>query len=110
MQPNLLKMGPKTYTIFWDQESWQAHHDADDYGHTSHKSLIICINPNQALDQKADTLLHEILHCCIASVGNLSNYDKVPNLEEHIVTTTAPWLLGILRDNTEVLRYLLEPW
>jgi Zn-dependent peptidase ImmA (M78 family) len=107
-EPKELKVGGKTYAITWDQESWEASNQ-EGYGYSNHRHSRISINPNQSTMEKADTLLHEMLHCCLAQVGNMNNYKVLDELEEHVVTTTTPWLLTALRDNPDIVKYLLYP-
>ena len=108
--PERLFIGGRAYSIFWSQESWNASgRDENDYGYSNHKKLTIHINPNQHKDQKADTLLHEVLHCCMAMVGNVDNYKGVSDLEEHIVSTVTPWVLAAFRNNAIVLQYIMSP-
>jgi hypothetical protein len=49
-------------------------------------------------------LLHEILHACFVD----SSYEMTYEEEERVVATLTNPLLSVLRDNPDVVRYLLE--
>lgn len=103
-RPESLKVGAKTYRFLWDQENW----DEGEYGRTNHVKLTISINTmDPAEEQQQDTVLHEVLHCIFAQIGNPANYTQITEAEEHWVTTMTPWLHGIMKDNPVVFDFIL---
>lgn len=75
------------------------------YGRTSPRLTKIEINTDYVTaSQQRDTLVHEILHAILGDVPHgLSD-----NKEERIVRCIAPMLLGVLRDNPDLVRFLRE--
>jgi hypothetical protein len=109
-----VRIGPHEYTIYWSDEHWERLRIREDglghlMGRTAHHLGEIYIKPGMSPSQLRDTLLHEIMHCIYSSgLGiNLSNIRHVDDLDEYLVSTVTPWLLGVLRDNPDVLAYLL---
>lgn len=72
-------------------------------GQTDSRSNEIHVSPQQSDDQQADTLLHEILHAAYDQTS-LRHLDAEG--EEAVVSALAPILLGVLRNNPDVVRVL----
>lgn len=64
----------------------------------------ISIAPGQARLDELDTVLHELFHSILRSQGR--PYDEAP--EELYVGALATGLVGALRDNPTLLRYITE--
>jgi hypothetical protein len=77
---------------------------------TAHEAVGLCdsttatitVAPGQEAWELRDTLLHELLHAILRSQGR--PYDEGP--EELYVGALAPGLLGALRTNPGLARYL----
>lgn len=111
VRPTELVVGPRTYTIHWDAETWHEKAErADGAGEANHKTQDILIAPGFAPQAMADTLWHEVLHCCLSMAGDVRNYKDHEDLEEHLVTALTPWMLMVLLDNPEILQYISDPF
>ncbi len=69
-----------------------------------HAELRIVVNPRQAIGQIRDSLLHEVLPACQCMDG--MRRENAYDYEEH-VHRISPTLLGVLRDNPDLVAYLL---
>jgi hypothetical protein len=115
-EPDEVKLGPHTFKIYWSQTHWNRLTLEEDglgrlVGRTHHPKCEIYIKPGMSLSQSRDTLLHEILHVLIGTGVGLNYRVAIAenaDLEEAIVATVTPWLLGVLRDNPAVLAYLTD--
>lgn len=52
----------------------------------------------------ANTLLHELGHSILA----ISNIDLKDKLEERIVDAFATWMLGLIKDNPKLLKWIAD--
>lgn len=113
--PTHVKVGLYVYTVTQDGEAWAKYVNdgtaKDRMGFSDHNLLIIAVNPGVSPMQKADTLLHEVLHACWwnGSIGSLEALSDNADHEEFIISHMSPWLLMVLRDNPELLDYLENP-
>lgn len=73
-------------------------------GQTTHRKTLIKVDGSCSASQVRDTVLHEVLHAVINDGPN----DLDPDVEERIVRVIAPALLGVLRNNPQLLEFLLE--
>lgn len=71
-------------------------------GLSDDSTATITLHPGQDAWTERDTLLHELMHSVLRSQGR--PYDESP--EELYVTALATGLLGALRTNPSVARYL----
>lgn len=71
--------------------------------------LELAVDPEQADDQLADTVLHELLHAVIGQTSLWSEGGPLtdPAVEEVVVAALTPWLLGIVRDNPDLVAFLV---
>lgn len=113
MRPQQIIIGTSAYVVHWDQESWdQLKLDNNGlssglFGRTTITTEEIWIRPDTSLNQQADTLLHEVMHACYNTAGvALDGYD---DQEEGHIATLTPWLLLAMRDNPDLVSYLLDP-
>jgi hypothetical protein len=74
------------------------------YGWTLPREQRMIIAPDLGFDFERETFLHELMHCC-AHLGCFAEDDLG---EEEWIARTSPWLFSVLKDNPEVLEYLLE--
>lgn len=117
--PKKLTIGRWVYSITDDPKTWaeigtNGMVRATTYGATHHHTGRIVLNPAQSVRQKADTLLHEVLHC-VFEIGALHYVlaprpdDSADDREEAAVGALTPWLSVALTSNPELLAYLSDP-
>ena len=122
-RPDQVKVGHRTYRIqYLEDHEWQeAGEDEGQRGVTHHPSGLIRIRisydgQRSADDMLRELLLHEFLHICNSNGmawnawENLKEADALDYsvVEEILVGAAAPQLLMVLKDNPEVLAYLLD--
>jgi len=66
--------------------------------------MTIAVDPGRHEDYARATLLHEILHACIRSSDPTLDDEH----EETVVAAMTGPLLAMLRDNPDVLDYLMD--
>jgi len=92
--PTEVKIVGKTYKIEW------LEHLANQ-GETFHAIQTIKIEiTDKAKEQMQDTVLHEVMHGI--------DYAMQAKLSERQVTVMATGLLAVLKENPNLMRYLLE--
>lgn len=98
--PRSVRIGPHRWRI--KRSAIDA--DPDLYGRTVERRLTILLAPGSAPSQLRDTLVHELLHAIWSqcALGDLTDDDG----QERVVGSLAPWLLGALRDNPELVAFL----
>jgi hypothetical protein len=107
--PKTVQVGPFTYSVS-DSEvdalrSKVDEENAHNVGRSDHSKQTITIDPSQGDDQKADTLLHEVLHAVWAATGLYQT--PAAKHEEVIVTTLSTTLLDTLRRNPALVSALV---
>lgn len=102
--PTEATIGPHTYRIVSDEDTSRHLHDDGARGDSQPDRNIIRVDATLPHTQAAETLLHELLHCCWQRTG-LRAFDPDGN-EEVIVTALAPQLLDLLRRSPDVVAYL----
>jgi len=103
--PKDVVVAPRVYKVVVDGNGHAE--DANVDGMTSFDQGRILIKGALTEDPTRDTLLHEILHALIDQTSvkrQLKDMDK--DLEEDFVWALTPRLLGLLRDNPELVEYL----
>jgi hypothetical protein len=92
-------IGYRPYRI----EEWSAAaaSGAGKFGEVCHTSFLIKIRSDVDAIEIANTLLHEILHCCWRN-GVLDEKDD----EERVVLVLANQLLQVWRDNPAVVAFM----
>lgn len=113
--PKSVTVGHLVYSIHTDRSEILAEPDGDEAGarcgESFHASHQIWINTDSvAVEEIKDTLLHEILHCCIAASGLnwLLPRTKRQDIEEAYVSVLTFPLANVLRDNPAVTAYLFS--
>ena len=119
--PTRIRVGPLTYRVLWDaEEIRRAGQDVPGDGsvsaYSNHRRAIIALDPSEAPDVLRHSLLHEVLHCVLRLSGVWPDqhardhvHSREPasiDVEEFVVAATAGPLLGVLRDNPDLLAYL----
>lgn len=120
MRPSSVHVGPQVLTIgYITEKKWRKRgYDPSKMGHMwwpGGEILIRCQTDGTDLaeDNLRETLFHEILHACneVNGLNSVGGAEAIPEefeaLEEMIVAMTSPVLLMVLRDNPDVLAYLL---
>lgn len=115
-RPKTLKVSNHYYTVDWlTHNEWASRHDEPSNGCTlSDKQLIeIRLHDGVGESHYQQVLLHEVLHAVLNASGlaimpeGFDGDDEV--VEERIVVTTAPVLLGVFQDNPHLVAYLMSP-
>lgn len=105
--PARLRIGHATYTVTVDNRRCEDDHVCGQSSGNYHEILIRDSYPHQSV---ADTLLHEVLHQCLFIVGaaNLADHLKEgEDVEERTIMAMSGALLGALRDNPQLVAFLL---
>ena len=113
--PTAVRVGPVTYRVTTDPDDWvRVEHKVQtkgDYGHTLNIEATIYINPEATPDVQRVTLWHEVMHAlCTAVMGspdwrNLGK--KKGDREEAVVSAFESPIVLVLRDNPDLIAYLL---
>lgn len=102
-RPESVKIGAHQFPVKWgyiesDEHPWL-------FGLTTSKDTTIHINDvDVSRSQIRDTLLHECMHGICVDL----NLNFADGEEEQIIRGFTPWLLMLLRDNPDVVAFLLE--
>lgn len=97
--PRHVHVGPHRYRITVDHTG--ALGDAGRAGQCSPSRLTITLSDGQTRTQLADSLLHELTHAMLQPVG----IDE--DIEERVCSTLGPALLHLLRNNPDLVNYLM---
>jgi hypothetical protein len=108
-----MQIGPVSFSITEDKTEYLEYsknnepHNA--YGYMDYCSQRIILDKKQGPDNKADTLLHEIMHVIFTQVGGKEAFDD--DDEEKIIIMFSTGLLDVMRRNKHVVEYLMgEEW
>jgi hypothetical protein len=103
--PDVVKIGPLDYTVTDDAE---AHLGAEDemsqrlYGMSDKSTQRIVIRPGMAAGFKRQIVLHEIVHQLLDDSG----LELATEIEEQICLSLQAPLLGLLKDNPDLVAWL----
>jgi hypothetical protein len=110
--PKSLKIGPYTYRVTTkkaDLDRQGVRDQGSNAGYSQVSSQVIAVRTTTAAgdekvgrDYAASTLLHEVLHQCLAVAG----FRMDSEAEENVILAMETPLLQTLRDNPELLAYL----
>lgn len=109
--PRSIRLGPRTYDVHVAPAA--AEQLVDSPGSSdSHKRRIDLLG-STVPDHLRETLFHEVLHQVLDLAGLTAAHAAAPpevadELEERIVTRSAPLLLAVLRDNPTLVKFLVE--
>lgn len=124
--PSSVKVGPIRYRIMTDAAEIKRISDEADIGSESewvafsdHDNAIIGINPNHDDDVNRVSVVHELLHCTLRLSGVWPNaYARIVDsargehggysVEEATISGMAGPLQGVLRDNPDLVAWLLS--
>lgn len=112
--PKTVKVGPYRYSISVDKDfNYQNDFDkksTDDgymFGGTNHPTQSIVLDGRVGPDLQGETLLHEVIHCCLFALGS-PDWSDEDDLEERICMSLSPILFDTLRSNPELVDYLFN--
>lgn len=102
--PENVKVGPHTIDIVSAPEGF------DSFGQYNYDPPMIMIRDTGEHSQKADTLLHEILHVIWkdSQIVKLMEINDLDEREESMVRVIATQLTDVLRSNPKVTKYITE--
>lgn len=98
--PETIKIGPHTFRVVVVPDEMLL--DQGSYGHTALRKLVIAIDGATPFTQEADTVLHECIHAMLSS----TTLEEA--IEEQVASALAPALLSCLRDNPDLVKYILQ--
>jgi Zn-dependent peptidase ImmA (M78 family) len=105
MRPRRLKVGAHIYKIRWKKMGLKK-----DHGETDTNKSEILINTSLSKSQQQITLVHELLHAILENCPHVSDTDPeelVEVSEEQIVTYQAPLLTNLLKDNIDLINFIV---
>lgn len=99
--PQHVQVGPHLYTIKWGSKAVRKRGRV---GEHEAETLTISIGDRVEGSQRADTLLHEILHAILSQTALDHELDH--DAAESLVLRLTPLLLSVIHDNPDLVRYL----
>jgi hypothetical protein len=100
--PKKIKIGPYTFPVVRVNKSELPD---DELAHIDVNSIRIPIAKRIPREKVREIILHETLH----GIHYLSGrYDDTPRSDEQWIDATVPMLLQVLRDNPELIAYLID--
>lgn len=109
--PSEVKVGTQFWTIEERDRNTDSALSEDSFGYTLHRDSIIIIDKIASPSRKRQTLLHELLHAIRYSLGSPitpKNDDDSDTWEHYFISMYEEGVLAIIRDNQDVLDYLLS--
>lgn len=103
MVPALLRVGPARYDVVV-----KSLKKLDLFGRTSNTHTRIELHCGISKSAMQDTLVHEALHAVFHTAGSTSVTGLSDESEEVLCRILAPWLVGLIRDNPELIVFLQE--
>lgn len=103
--PEQVRVGPHVYEIRADRQTAAMLRENGSRAETRADRCLVLLDPD--IGPRAESLLHELLHCA----WNLTSLRVTEALDEHeesVVTSLAPLILGMLRDNPDLVRFLVN--
>lgn len=107
--PKVIHVGPIRYAVVFAEHAIAVveRGDADRlYAHHDPRKQQITVDPDQGPDQLADSLLHEVLHACVAVTGI---DETLGDKEETVVRSLSTCLLDVIRRNPRLVEWLAAP-
>lgn len=98
--PKIVHIGPIDYRVKTNR--------AELFGETDNSQTVITLTARQSPPSMRDTLLHEVLHAALWCSGATHVLDLGDETEEHLIRFLAPWLLGVIRANPDLIDFLRE--
>lgn len=103
--PTSIRVGPFVYRVVQDVAKLQAHERKEKgaySGYSDHSVMEIVVGPDEVACSQRETIWHEVKHCVVHLFGEYGKMD-----DETYVRRTAPMELAALRDNPDLVAYLL---
>lgn len=100
--PTVVRIGAQTWRI--KRRKQITHRKRRMYGVTYAESATIELACDVAPCQARDTMLHELLHACASNTPHGLTYEQ----EEAFIAGVTPFLLTALRDNADLMLFLLS--
>jgi hypothetical protein len=110
LRPSRVVTGNHAWTVKYTQKALKAAiADAGETlsGYTNFGDLVITVDGNMPESRVQEILLHEVMHACLYSVGEVNDLIKGDDDEEGVIRPLAPALLHTLVTNEGLRRYLL---
>lgn len=119
--PTRLRIGHLTYTVVEDDQlvaehSVREHSDFAGWSSAVTQTIALGIkaigqaNAPMGADYRRETLLHEVVHCCLRAADCNPDRDAkagVEDIEERAVAALTGPLLGVLRDHPDLVAWLI---
>ena len=105
--PERVKVGPAVYSVELNADKiidMARKTDTSHYGYSDHKVREIVIDPGCDSGLVAEILWHEVRHCIYHVVGRTGQDME----EEEAIECSAPMEVLVLRENPELLHYLIK--
>ena len=104
--PEKVKVGPFEWTVRMESLNTSLDRAANgfNYGATVKSQLEIQLAIGQAPGNLRDTLLHEVLHACWHTASLSSSAAD----EEEVCSRLSTVLLSVLRENPQLVEFLVE--
>lgn len=109
--PAKVRVGSQVWDIVEKPRKGDLSLSEDSFGYTLHRENLIILDSSMSASRKRQTVLHEILHAIRFSFGNPvtpKKTDEAEIWEHYYIAMYEEGLLLVLRDNPELLAYLLE--
>ena len=106
--PASVKIGSQIWSL--SEQDRKTAYDDEVYGFTNDREYVIVIDAGMAFGVKRTTLLHEILHAIRFTFGGSFKPAKSTEYldwEHYFIGLYEEPLIMVLRDNPEVLAYLM---
>lgn len=107
--PKYVHIGPFRYQILVDQSKCDrasVEQGQNQLGECDAETGTILISPKLGPVQKAETVLHEILHALTDMTGVAAQLTS--DTEEIVVRSLSPALLDLIKRNPSLVRFLAE--
>lgn len=109
--PSKVQIGSQSWDITEKPRKGDLSLSEDSFGYTIHRENLIILDSTMSDSRKRQTLLHEILHAIKFSFGNPVTPKKTDDSdvwEHYFIAMYEEGLLLVLRDNPDILAYLLN--
>lgn len=99
--PETIRIGYQDFTLRMQPYSIET---AGEYGHTHKVNSVISVNLMGNSIEQVNTLIHECLHAIYHTQGIKTDGD----VEELVVNSLANGLVQMIRDNPQLIEYILS--
>lgn len=102
--PYTVKVGHRSFNIEYDN----MHLDNVEADGLTTRTGRIILRDNAVIDMQREIVLHEILHAIFFATGVELTQVEQEHVEERAVATLAGGLVQVLRDNPDLVAYLVQ--